>query len=47
MGSGIAQVAAQTGFQVILQDIKDEYLARGLKVIEKILLTISKREKSQ
>ncbi|WP_069799213.1 3-hydroxybutyryl-CoA dehydrogenase [Tepidibacillus sp. HK-1] len=37
MGSGIAQVAAQTGFQVILQDIKDEYLARGLKVIEKNL----------
>ncbi|MFX0560040.1 3-hydroxybutyryl-CoA dehydrogenase [Tepidibacillus infernus] len=53
MGSGIAQVAAQTGFQVILQDIKDEYLARGLKVIEKNLTRyiekgkISEEEKEQ
>jgi len=37
MGGGIAQVAAQAGFQVILQDIKDEYLERGMKVIEKNL----------
>lgn len=37
MGGGIAQVAAQTGFQVILNDIKDEFVQRGLKVIDKNL----------
>ncbi|WP_018307341.1 3-hydroxybutyryl-CoA dehydrogenase [Desulfitobacterium hafniense] len=37
MGSGIAQVAAQAGYTVILNDIKEEYVARGLKGIEKNL----------
>jgi 3-hydroxybutyryl-CoA dehydrogenase len=35
MGSGIAQVAAQAGWQVILRDITDEALARGMAGIEK------------
>ncbi len=30
MGNGIAQVAAQAGLQVILNDIKEEYAQRGL-----------------
>lgn len=37
MGSGIAQVAAQAGYEVLLNDIKEEFVARGLKNIEKNL----------
>ena len=37
MGSGIAQVAAMAGVQVVLNDIKDEFVNRGLGIIEKNL----------
>jgi 3-hydroxybutyryl-CoA dehydrogenase len=37
MGTGIVQVAAQSGFEVILRDIKQEVLGRSLKTIEKNL----------
>ncbi len=37
MGNGIAQVAAQTGYQVILRDIKDEFVDRGIKNIDRFL----------
>jgi len=37
MGSGIAQVAATAGFRVILNDIQDEFIQRGLRGIEKNL----------
>lgn len=37
MGSGIAQVAAQAGYEVILNDIKEEFVTRGLNGIEKNL----------
>lgn len=37
MGSGIAQVAAMSGLQVIMNDIKDEFVERGLKNITGIL----------
>ncbi|AEG14816.1 3-hydroxybutyryl-CoA dehydrogenase [Desulfofundulus kuznetsovii DSM 6115] len=37
MGSGIAQVAAVAGCRVILNDIKDEFVQRGLSNIEKNL----------
>jgi len=37
MGSGIAQVAAQAGMDVIMRDIKDEFVERGLSVIKKNL----------
>lgn len=37
MGSGIAQVAAQTGLEVILNDLKEEYVNRGMAVISKNL----------
>ncbi|UCD14779.1 MAG: NAD(P)-binding domain-containing protein, partial [Thermoplasmatales archaeon] len=30
MGHGIALVAAKAGFDVILRDIKDEYVKKGL-----------------
>jgi 3-hydroxybutyryl-CoA dehydrogenase len=37
MGSGIAQVAAQAGFRVILNDIRQEFVERGLQTIAKNL----------
>ena len=37
MGGGIAQVAAMKGFNVIMNDIKTEYVDRGLATITKIL----------
>ncbi len=37
MGSGIAQVAAVAGLTVVLNDIKDEFVQRGLGYIEKNL----------
>ena len=37
MGSGIAQVAATSGLSVIMNDIKPEFVERGLTTIEKIL----------
>lgn len=38
MGSGIAQVMAQGGLEVILQDIKEEFVQKGIKGIEKNLV---------
>ncbi|RLF30054.1 MAG: 3-hydroxybutyryl-CoA dehydrogenase [Thermoplasmata archaeon] len=37
MGHGIALVAAQSGYQVVLQDIKDEFVKKGINKIEKFL----------
>ena len=37
MGGGIAQVAAASGLDVVLHDIKEEFVARGLAVIGKNL----------
>jgi 3-hydroxybutyryl-CoA dehydrogenase len=37
MGNGIAQVAARAGYDVVLQDLKDEFLQRGLTAIDKSL----------
>ena len=37
MGSGIAQVMAQTGLTVLLRDIKPEYVQKGVATIEKNL----------
>lgn len=37
MGSGIAQVAAVSGHTVVLNDIKDDFVKRGLGIIEKNL----------
>ncbi len=45
MGNGIAQVAAAAGFDVIMQDIKDDFVARGLATIEKSLGRLVKRDK--
>lgn len=37
MGSGIVQVCAQAGFQVVVREINDQFLAGGLARIEKTL----------
>jgi 3-hydroxyacyl-CoA dehydrogenase len=37
MGNGIAQVAARAGYEVVVQDLKDEFLQRGLSAIDKSL----------
>lgn len=37
MGNGIAQVAARAGYDVMLQDLKDEFLTRGMTAIDKSL----------
>lgn len=37
MGSGIAQVTAQAGFNVALRDIEDDFVNKGLQTIEKSL----------
>ena len=37
MGTGISQVAAMNGLQVIMNDISEEFVDRGLNTIKKIL----------
>ena len=37
MGNGIAQVAARAGYQVVMRDVKDEFLQRGMNAIDKSL----------
>lgn len=43
MGAGIAQVAAQSGFSVTVQDVKDEFLSRGQTTIEKSLAKLHEK----
>ncbi|WDV47982.1 3-hydroxybutyryl-CoA dehydrogenase [Clostridiaceae bacterium M8S5] len=45
MGSGIAQIFAQSGYSVIIRDIKEEYVLRAVKVITKNLDRSVKKEK--
>jgi len=37
MGNGIAQVAARAGFDVVMRDVGQEFLARGMTSIDKSL----------
>jgi len=37
MGNGIAQMAAQIGYEVVLRDIKEEYVERGIKNVDRFL----------
>ena len=37
MGNGLAQVAAEAGYQVVMRDIEDRFVQNGLKAIEKFL----------
>ena len=45
MGNGIAQVAAMSGLDVIMNDIKEEFVQRGLSTITKILERSVAKEK--
>ena len=45
MGHGIAQVCAQNGFQVKLEDIKEEFVQGGIERIRKFLQGSIEREK--
>ena len=37
MGNGIAQVAARAGYDVVMRDVRDEFLERGMSAIDKSL----------
>jgi 3-hydroxybutyryl-CoA dehydrogenase len=37
MGNGIAQVAARAGYAVVMRDLKDEFLERGMSAIDNSL----------
>ena len=37
MGNGIAQVCARAGYEVVMRDVADEFLQRGLAAIERSL----------
>ena len=37
MGNGIAQVAARAGYTVVMRDVNDEFLERGISAIDKSL----------
>jgi len=45
MGHGIALVSAQAGFDVILNDIKDEFVKKGIGAIERFLNKSIEKEK--
>ena len=45
MGAGIAQAFASKGYEVILRDIKDEFVDRGLAGINKSLSKLVSKEK--
>ena len=37
MGNGIAQVAARAGYNVVMRDVRDEFLERGMSAIDRSL----------
>jgi 3-hydroxybutyryl-CoA dehydrogenase len=45
MGSGISQVAALTGYDIVMQDVSEEATDRGLSTIVKSLQRLADREK--
>jgi len=42
MGNGIAQVAAMSGFDVVMRDVDDQSIARGLELINRSLARFAK-----
>jgi 3-hydroxybutyryl-CoA dehydrogenase len=44
MGNGIAQVFAHHGYPVVMIDIKDEFVRRGVEAIEKSLARLVRKE---
>jgi 3-hydroxyacyl-CoA dehydrogenase len=47
MGNGIAQVAAQIGCEVVMRDIQDSFVDRGIKSIDKFLAKSVEKGKLQ
>jgi 3-hydroxybutyryl-CoA dehydrogenase len=45
MGAGIAQLCAQSGYQVVVSEINEEFLNKGLASIEKALARLVEKEK--
>jgi 3-hydroxybutyryl-CoA dehydrogenase len=45
MGAGIAQLCAQSGYQVVVSEINEEFLNKGLGSIEKALARLVEKEK--
>jgi len=45
MGAGIAQVCAQSGYQVVVSEINEQLLSKGLQSIEKTLARLAEKEK--
>ena len=45
MGNGIAQVAACSGYEVVMIDIKEEFVVRGITNIEKSLAKLVSKER--
>ena len=45
MGTGIAQVAATSGFKVMLNDLEEEHLQRSLKIMDKSLSKLVEKGK--
>ena len=45
MGGGIAQLCAQSGFEVVLKDVSDELVQRGLKNIDRNLSRLVSKAK--
>jgi 3-hydroxybutyryl-CoA dehydrogenase len=45
MGHGIALVSAQAGFDVVLRDIKDEFVQKGISKIDKFLTKSIEKER--
>ncbi len=45
MGTGIAQVAAASGFEVILNDVGEDYLRRSLATMDKSLAKLAEKGK--
>src|ERR1700758_5124597 len=45
MGNGIAQVAARAGYDVVMRDVGQEFLARGMTAIDKSLQRETDKER--
>ena len=45
MGSGIAEVCARAGYETLVREVNDEYLAKGFERIDKSMQTAVQRDK--
>lgn len=45
MGTGIAQVAAASGFEVVLNDVSDDLIQHSLKIVDKSLTKLTEKGK--